>query len=71
MAKFNPLTTGVYINALINKAIKGRVNPDNTTELYMQEFLANGGETGFTNMLTADDYKKLINKEIKNVNGSS
>lgn len=34
----------------------------------MQEFLANGGETGFTNMLTADDYKKLINKEIKNVN---
>ena len=68
MAKFNPLTTGVYINALINKAIKGRVNPDNTTERYMQEFLANGGETGFTNMLTADDYKKLINKEIKNVN---
>ena len=68
MAKFNPLTTGVYINSLINKAIKGRVNPDNTTERYMQEFLANGGETGFTNMLTADDYKKLINKEIKNVN---
>ena len=68
MAKFNPLTTGVYINSLINKAMKGRVNPDNTTERYMQEFLANGGETGFTNMLTADDYKKLINKEIKNVN---
>ncbi len=68
MARFNPLTTGVYINSLINKAIKGRVNPDNTTERYMQEFLANGGETGFTNMLTADDYKKLINKEIKNVN---
>lgn len=68
MAKFNPLTTGVYINSLINKAMKGRVNPENITERYMQEFLANGGETGFTNMLTADDYKKLINKEIKNVN---
>jgi hypothetical protein len=68
MAKFNPLTTGVYINSLINKAIKGKINLNNTTERYMQEFLANGGETGFTNMLTADDYKKLINKEIKNVN---
>ena len=68
MAKFNPLTTGVYINSLINKAIEGRINPNNTTERYMQEFLANGGETGFTNMLTSDDYKKLINKEIKDVN---
>lgn len=68
MAKFNPLTTGVYINSLINKAIKGKINLNNTTERYMQEFLANGGETGFTNMLTANDYKKLINKEIKNVN---
>lgn len=68
MAKFNPITTGVYINSLINKSTKGQINPDNTIEQYMQEFLANGGETGFTNMLTADDYKKLIKKEIKEVN---
>ena len=68
MAKFNPLTTGIYINHLISKSTKGQINPDNTTERYMQEFLANGGETGFTNMLTADDYKKLIKKEIKEVN---
>ena len=68
MAKFNPLTTGIYINSLINKSTKGQISPDNTTERYMQEFLANGGETGFTNMLTADDYKKLIKKEIKEVN---
>ena len=68
MARFNPLTTGIYINHLISKSTKGQINPDNTTERYMQEFLANGGETGFTNMLTADDYKKLIKKEIKEVN---
>lgn len=68
MAKFNPLTTGIYINHLISKSTKGQINPDNTTERYMQEFLANGGATGFTNMLTADDYKKLIKKEIKEVN---
>ena len=68
MARFNPLTTGIYINHLISKSTKGQISPDNTTERYMQEFLANGGETGFTNMLTADDYKKLIKKEIKEVN---
>ena len=68
MAKFNPLSTGIYINRLISKSTKGQINPDNTIERYMQEFLANGGETGFTNMLTADDYKKLIKKEIKEVN---
>ena len=68
MAKFNPLTAGVYMNSLINKATTGRIDPKNKMELYMQEFLANGGETGFTNMLTADDYKKLVKKEINEVN---
>jgi N12 class adenine-specific DNA methylase len=68
MAIFNPLTSGVYINNLINKATKGTVDLSNKNERYMQEFLANGGETGFTNMLTADDYKKIIKKEIKEIN---
>ena len=68
MAIFNPLTSGVYINNLINKATKGTVDLSYKNERYMQEFLANGGETGFTNMLTADDYKKIIKKEIKEIN---
>ena len=68
MALFNPITSGAYLNRLINKATNGKINSDNKIEKYMLEFLANGGETGFTNMLTADDYKKLVKREIRNVN---
>ena len=68
MALFNPITSGAYLYRLINKATNGKINSDNKIEKYMLEFLANGGETGFTNMLTADDYKKLVKREIRNVN---
>ena len=68
MALFNPITSGAYLNRLINKATNGKINSDNKIEKYMLEFLANGGETGFTNMLTADDYKKLVKREIRNIN---
>lgn len=68
MTIYNPITTGVYLNSLIKKAKTGNVNPNNKAERYMQEFLSYGGETGFTNMLSADDYKKQIKRDIKSIN---
>lgn len=68
MTVYNPITTGVYLNSLIKKAKTGNINPNNKAERYMQEFLSNGGETGFTNMLSADDYKKQIKRDIKSIN---
>ena len=68
MTIYNPITTGVYLNSLIKKAKTGNINPNNKAERYMQEFLSNGGETGFTNMLSADDYKKQIKRDIKSIN---
>lgn len=68
MTKYNPITTGVYLNSLIKKAKTGNINTNNKAERYMQEFLSNGGETGFTNMLSADDYKKQIKRDIKSIN---
>lgn len=68
MTVYNPITTGVYLNRLIKKAKTGNINPNNKAERYMQEFLSNGGETGFTNMLSADDYKKQIKRDIKSIN---
>lgn len=68
MTVYNPITTGVYLNRLIKKAKTGNINPSNKAERYMQEFLSNGGETGFTNMLSADDYKKQIKRDIKSIN---
>lgn len=68
MTKYNPITTGEYLRRLIKKAKTGNINPNNKAERYMQEFLSNGGETGFTNILNIDDYKKLIRREIKSIN---
>lgn len=68
MTIYNPITTGVYLNSLIKKAKTGNINPNNKAERYMQEFLSYGGETGFTNMLSADDYKKQIKRDIKSIN---
>lgn len=68
MTVYNPITTGVYLNRLIKKAKAGNINPSNKAERYMQEFLSHGGETGFTNMLSADDYKKQIKRDIKSIN---
>lgn len=68
MTIYNPITTGVYLSSLIKKAKTGNINPNNKAERYMQEFLSNGGETGFTNMLSADDYKKQIKRDIKSIN---
>lgn len=68
MTIYNPITTGAYLSSLIKKAKTGNINPNNKAERYMQEFLSNGGETGFTNMLSADDYKKQIKRDIKSIN---
>lgn len=68
MTKYNPITTGEYLRRLIKKAKAGKINPNKKSERYMQEFLSNGGETGFTNMLSADDYKKQIKRDIKSIN---
>lgn len=68
MTVYNPITTGVYLNRLIKKAKTGNINPSNKAERYMQEFLSHGGETGFTNLLSADDYKKQIKRDIKSIN---
>lgn len=68
MTIYNPITTGAYLSSLIKKAKTGNINPNNKAERYMQEFLSHGGETGFTNMLSADDYKKQIKRDIKSIN---
>ena len=54
---------------LLKKFQNGTLDMDNEIERYFDEFLRNGGETGFTQVLTAEDYKKNIarfTKEAKN-----
>ena len=42
---------------------------DSEVEKYFKEFIENGGETGYTNLNSVDEYKKLITQEILKTQG--
>lgn len=68
MVLHNPFTGGVRLLLLMNKGRKGKLDRANRLEAYMAEFLENGGETGYVNNLTVEDYKKAIQRELNGVN---
>ena len=53
--------------AMISGFGKGLVNPQN--QAYFEEFVANGGETGYTAIHTLEDYKKEYDKLMNEVKG--
>jgi hypothetical protein len=55
---------------LLSKWEKGKLDTNNEVERYFKEFLENGGETGFTNMQTLDDYKRNVESFLKKAKGS-
>lgn len=57
--------------SLLRKWKKGTLNMANETERLFKEFMDEGGETGFVNMLSVDSFKEKMNKEIAEMNGSS
>lgn len=57
--------------SLIRKWQKGTLNPSNETERLFKEFMDEGGETGFVNMLSIDSFKEKMQEEIREMNGSS
>jgi hypothetical protein len=50
---------------LLAKWQKGKLDSSNEVERYFQEFMDEGGETGFVNMLSVDSFKEKMQKEIK------
>ena len=57
--------------SLVRKYMKGTLDPSNETERLFKEFMDEGGETGFVNMLSVDSFKDKMQKEITRMNGSS
>ena len=53
--------------AMVSGLGKGFVNPQN--QAYFEEFVANGGETGYTAIHTLEDYKKEYDKLMNEVKG--
>lgn len=56
---------------LMQKWKDGKLNESNETERLFKEFMDEGGETGFVNMLSIDSFKEKMKKEIGQMNGSS
>ena len=57
--------------SLMRKWKNGTLDLSNETERYFGEFMDEGGETGFVNMLSIDSFKEKMKKEIAEMNGSA
>lgn len=56
---------------LLAKWKSGKLNTADETERLFKEFMDEGGETGFVNMLSVDSFKEKMQKEIGQMNGAS
>ena len=57
--------------SLMRKWMAGDLNLNDDTERVFGEFMDEGGETGFVNMLSVDSFKQKMQKEIREMNGST
>jgi len=56
---------------LMAKWKDGKLDMSDETQRLFKEFMDEGGETGFVNMLSVDSFKEKMQKEIREMNGSS
>ena len=56
---------------LMSKWKEGKLDAHDETERLFKEFMDEGGETGFVNMLSVESFKEKMRKEIAQMNGSS
>ena len=59
--KFNP----AVMAKLLNKYENGTLNSSDYIEHAFEQFMANGGETGFTNLKDIEGHKRAIAKELR------
>lgn len=59
------LLTSFRLPKLIKKFQEGTLDPNNEIERYFKEFVLNGGETGYTQINTVEDYKRDIKRILK------
>lgn len=54
----------------VARVLKGKADMSKKSDAYFMEFLANGGETGYTALNSVDDYKKKIEKSLSELSNS-
>ena len=65
ITKANP----VKMKSLLARYRKGELNMDDATDAMFQQFMMNGGETGYANVRDIEQHKNDIRKELKKANG--
>ncbi len=65
MARVNP----VMLKSLLAKHRKGTLNKSNPLENMFDQFMINGGETGYANIRDIEQHKNDIKRELKKANG--
>ncbi len=72
-SRYTQNTMSLFKNATLPRLLKkwsdNTLDPNNETERYFLEFLTNGGETGFTQLNSVDDYKRAVARFIDEANG--
>ena len=57
---------------VVARNLRGKGDPQNNADdALFEEFLANGGETGYTMMHSVDEYRKMIKRELNNISGKT
>lgn len=62
------LNTPKSFNAVF-RGVLGKYKPGSKTDQYFQEFIQNGGETGYTAIHTIEDYKHEYDKALNDLKG--
>lgn len=65
VARVNP----VMLKSLLAKHTKGTLNKSNPLENMFDQFMMNGGETGYANIRDIEQHKNDIKRELKKANG--
>ena len=67
MAEFDKNVTAVLpkIHGLYNRYKKGKLDEKNPMHRYFKEFLENGGETGYTEMISIEEWDKKMKEFVR------
>ena len=58
------------MRGLMKRYQSGKLDMNNPLDKMFQEFIQNGGETGFAQLTSVDEYKKKIQRELKDAKNS-
>lgn len=56
-----------YLMPAIARAVKGKADMSKETDRMFREFVENGGETGFFKLFETEDYKRMIKRQIRDI----